>query len=96
MPIRSFISDGYAAFEPDAITAMSQALEIACATLQISARHERERRVVAERIIDLARDGIIDAASLSNRVIAEGSAVTRRGWDGGNYHAAHSPQADRG
>ncbi len=75
MPIRIYIPDGHVAFEPEAISAMSQALENACATLQITPTHERDRRVIAERIIDLARNGVLDPAALSNRVIAEAQAL---------------------
>jgi hypothetical protein len=49
---------------------MSQALEEACKALHIDGEiHDRE--VVATRIIDLARNGIIDPKALSARVIAE-------------------------
>ena len=75
MPIRRYISDGYAAFEPEAIQAMSRALETACSALQITPAHERERRVIAERIIDLARAGLTDATALSKRVILEAQAL---------------------
>lgn len=67
--------DGYAAFEPEAIQAMSHALETACTTLQITPVHDRERKVIAERIIDLARNGLTDATALSNRIIAEAQAL---------------------
>jgi hypothetical protein len=69
------MQDGYVAFDPDAISAMSQALENACATLQITRAHYRERKVIAERIIDLARSGLIDATALSHRVVAEAQAL---------------------
>lgn len=62
-------------FEPDAITAMSTAFESACAALNVFAGDERGRETVATRIIDLARNGVIDAAALSNRVVAETQAM---------------------
>jgi len=73
MPIRRYLEDN-AAFEPDAIKAMSEALERTCAALHVNGQlHDRE--VIATRIIDLARNGIIDAKALSERVIAETKAM---------------------
>ena len=67
MPIRRYIADG-AAFDPNTIKAMSEALESTCAVLNVDDQiHKRE--VVAARIIDLARNGVIDAKTLSERVI---------------------------
>ena len=75
MPIRIYISDEHAAFEPEQISAMSQALESACATLEVTSSDERDRRVIAERIIDLARNGVVDAAALCKRVVQEAQAL---------------------
>ena len=69
MPIRSYLKD-HAAFEPEAIDAMSKALEKACTALHIDGEI-KDREVVAARIIDLARNGIINTETLSARVIAE-------------------------
>jgi len=69
MPIRHYINDA-AVFEPEAIGEMSKALEEACKALHING-HIHDRAVVATRIIDLARNGVIDAQALSERVIAE-------------------------
>jgi hypothetical protein len=41
----------------------------ACKALSING-DARQREVIAERIIALARKGVVDAAALSNRVIA--------------------------
>lgn len=73
MPIRHYLAD-HAAFEPEAVEAMSKALEAACAALQIGG-DTKLREVVATRIIDLARSGVIDAKALSDRVIAETRAM---------------------
>ena len=73
MPIRAYLED-HPAFEPDAIRAMSLALEEACKALHIDGEI-RGREVVATRIIDLARNGVIDARTLSQRVIAEVKAM---------------------
>ena len=73
MPIRSYLHD-QPAFDPDQIDIMSKALEEACKALHINGEiHHRE--VVAARIIDLARDGIMDAKRLSERVVAETRAL---------------------
>jgi hypothetical protein len=73
MPIRKHLKDN-SAFDPDAIKAMSEALERACAALHINGQL-RDREVIAARIIDLARNGVIDAEALSDRVIAETNAL---------------------
>jgi hypothetical protein len=69
MPIRRHLEDN-AAFGPEAIKAMSEALERACAALHVNGRL-RDREVIAARIIDLARNGVLDAKVLSDRVVAE-------------------------
>jgi hypothetical protein len=73
MPIRRYLED-HSSFEPEAIEIMSQALETACKALHINGEI-REREAVAARIIDLARSGVIDAKTLSHRVIAETKAL---------------------
>jgi hypothetical protein len=73
MPIRRYLED-HSAFDPDAITAMSEALERACAALHVNGQL-RDREVIAARIIDLARNGVLDAKALSERVIAETQAM---------------------
>jgi len=75
MPIRTYLED-HAAFEPDAITAMSQALEQACAALAITASQKHERTVIATRIVDLARSGVVDAKALRDRVLLEAGSAT--------------------
>jgi hypothetical protein len=73
MPIRQYLEDR-AAFDPDAIDAMSAALEQTCAALHVNG-HARDREVIAARIIDLARNGVLDAKALSTRVVAETKAL---------------------
>jgi hypothetical protein len=73
MPIRQYLED-QAAFDPRAIKAMSDALEQACHALNVNG-HLRDREVIAARIIDLARNGVIDARALSDRVLAETKAL---------------------
>ena len=69
MPISQYLE--HQVFDPEAIAIMSYALEAACATLQIGADDTRGRRVIATRIIDLARSGVIDANALRDRVLLE-------------------------
>ena len=73
MPIRQYLSDE-AAFDPEAIKVMSDALEQACTALHIDGNIP-DRQTIATRIIDLARKGIIDAKALGDRVIAETKAL---------------------
>jgi hypothetical protein len=72
MPIRRYLEDN-AIFEPDAIKAMSEALERACTALHVNGQL-RDREAIAARI-DLARNGVIDAKALSDRVVAETKAL---------------------
>jgi hypothetical protein len=53
---------------------MSGALEQACAVLHING-HSPSREIIAARIIDLARTGVIDAKALSERVVAEANTL---------------------
>jgi hypothetical protein len=70
MPIRAHLSE-YTAFEPEQIIAMSTAFELSCTDLQVFAGDQRGRDIIATRIIDLARSGVIDAAALHKRVVLE-------------------------
>lgn len=70
MPIRAYLSDP-CVFDPEAIQAMSAAFEQACADLHVLAGDKRGREIIAARIIDLARNGAIDAAVLHKRVVTE-------------------------
>ena len=58
-------------FEPEALHAMSEALDQACDTLKLPDTAARERETVAVRIIELARRGERDAARLCERVLHE-------------------------
>ena len=50
---------------------MSKAFEGACIALRMYAGDEKGREIIATRIIDLARHGLIDPTALRDRVIAE-------------------------
>ena len=69
-PILSHLPD-QTAFEPEAIAAMSKAFEEACAALHVFAGDQHGREVIAARIIDLARSGVIDVTALRERVLRE-------------------------
>lgn len=74
MPIREHLSE-INAFDPEAIAAMSRAFEEACAALQVCPGDEKGRKIVATRIIDLARTGVFDARALRDRVLLESRSV---------------------
>lgn len=58
-------------FEPDALRAMSQPFDDACNALHIFAGDEHGRQVMAARVIDLARRGVIrDRVLLKARTAA--------------------------
>jgi len=73
MPIRTDLAD-QSAFDPQAITAMSRALEETCAALQVNGQ-AKDREIIAARIVDLARNGVIDATALRDLVLAETKAM---------------------
>ena len=63
-----FLQEG--AFDPEAVEAMSVAMEDVCRTLKVDGDpHARE--VLAMRIIDLARRGEREATQLRDRVLLE-------------------------
>jgi hypothetical protein len=75
MPIRRYLDD-HSAFEPEAIDAMSHALEEACKALRIDGEVQ-DRQIIATRIIDLARSGVVDATALCERVVREAEAMRK-------------------
>ena len=70
MPIRKHLIDK-PAFSPETIAAMSKAFDGACIALRVYAGDEKGREIIATRIIDLARNGLIDPTALRDGVIAE-------------------------
>jgi hypothetical protein len=62
---------GQSVFDPEAVHAMSTALDQACDALKLPETAARERETVAARIIELARRGERDAARLCERVLTE-------------------------
>ena len=73
--ILDYVKD-QSAFEPEATHAMAQAFDEACAALHVSSDWPREREVIAMRIVDLARAGLVDANALRDRVLQEAHART--------------------
>lgn len=64
-----------AAFNPDDIRVMSMALDDVCKTLGVD-RHP-DRKVIATRIIELARRGERRPANLRDRLLAEANSGTK-------------------
>jgi len=71
MTIIPFLKGG--AFDPDDIKAMSMALDDVCKTLRLTDAENNEREVIAERIIELARQGERSPTVLRDRVLQEAS-----------------------
>jgi hypothetical protein len=69
MPIRPFLADQ--AFDPEAITAMSKALESVCGTLGLKMVDDKATRLVAEKVIELAQRGVRDSDSLASMVLKD-------------------------
>jgi hypothetical protein len=68
--IHPFLKDE-AVFEPDATHALAEAFDQACRALKLPPTADRDREVIAVRIIDLARAGILDPHTLRDRVLLE-------------------------
>ena len=62
---------GQSAFEPEATRAMCIAFEETCRELGVAEGNEREREVIATRIVELARRGELNARRLRDRVLRE-------------------------
>ena len=73
MAIRVYLEDA-AAFDPEATAAMSKAFIEVCNALRIFNGDERGREVIAIQNIELARLGVLDAATLRDRVLLESRA----------------------
>ena len=74
-----FLKDGM--FEPNDVQAMSMALEDVCKSLNL--RDNRQKEVIAERIVDLARRGIRSPTLLRDRVLREAGFAAHVGFDEG-------------
>lgn len=69
MPIRPYISGQH--FDPETIAVMSDTLTSVCASLGLIDRDDPATRLVAERVIGHALQGVKGGAELYGLVIAE-------------------------
>jgi hypothetical protein len=60
-----------AVFEPDDTQALAVAFDEICRAMNLPVSATVAREVVAIRVIDLAREGLLDPAILRNRVLYE-------------------------
>ena len=58
-------------FDPEATHALALAFDQVCAALDVSPMADRDRQVIAARIVDLGREGILDPQVLRDRVPRE-------------------------
>ena len=56
-------------FDPDEVTAVNQAYDLACQTLQTTGQLEVDREIIAGRILEAAESGERDAHKLCERAI---------------------------
>jgi hypothetical protein len=68
-----FIKD--AVFDPEATHALAIAFEDICTDMKLPDTDSDARRIVATRVIDLAREGVLDPKLLRERVMREVSAA---------------------
>ena len=77
MPVRAYLDPNHC-FRPDAVKAMGEAFEAACAFMAIDVNEPKRREVVARLIITLARaDNEADASVLRDRAIKLLSGIER-------------------
>jgi hypothetical protein len=58
-------------FEPDATRAMALAFDGICGSLHVPADARERRLMIAERVIELARGGELDPATIYGRILRE-------------------------
>jgi hypothetical protein len=94
MPIRRYVEEG-AVFTPQALSAMSKALNEATEILGIVS-DEKQRQAVAKFIIRLAReDGNLDATALRDRAVTALGGVEYSSVPGGRPRPTnYSPTAE--
>jgi hypothetical protein len=69
MPIRGLLDVQEAAFDPEAITAITAAHEMALKRLGVTDRTSAMAFLIAKTVIEIATDGERDSMRLSERVI---------------------------
>jgi hypothetical protein len=67
----------HTSFDPEAIRTLTKAFIDACAALQVLAADKEGREIIAARIIDLARGGLLNARALRNRIVREARSVAK-------------------
>ena len=58
-------------FEPDATRAMALAFDGICGSLHVPTDARERRLMIAERVIELARDGELDPGNLYRQILRE-------------------------
>jgi hypothetical protein len=81
-------SEDSASFDAEATAALSLAFEQVCARLDIPDDAAHDREVIAVRIIELARAGLMQAAALRDRVLSEA-------WSSGEMEPRAPPHGHR-
>jgi hypothetical protein len=71
--VRPFIKD--AVFDPEATHALAVAFDDICRDMNLADTASSAREIVAARIIDLAREGVVDPKILRERVLREAHAL---------------------
>lgn len=66
-----------AAFDPDATHALALAFDDICKEMNLPQTASEAREIVATRVIDLAREGVLDPHVLCARVLHEARALRR-------------------
>jgi hypothetical protein len=69
--VRGISMTGGSVFEPDATRAMALAFDGICGSLHVPSDARERRLMIAERVIELARDGEVDPAILYGRILRE-------------------------
>ena len=71
--VHPFIKD--AVFDPEATHALALAFDDICRDMNLADTASSAREIVAARVIDLAREGVVDPKILRERVLREARAL---------------------
>jgi hypothetical protein len=63
--------NGHGAFNPEDAKVLASAFDTVCRALDVPATANRDRAVVAERVIELARSGERDVKRICERILKE-------------------------
>jgi hypothetical protein len=75
-----FAPDPGIAFDSDAVRAMSVAFDEICEELHLPQCARWEREIIATRVVELARRGLLDRRALRDRVLTEAEHRGRIGF----------------